>query len=254
MDTLREPKKSGHWFVWLGLVAVLVLGFGLAMRQSKGVGKSADDTDRSSAVQRRRDGEPVDAAPDFTGDARPSRGPEDAPVTVVEFTDYQCPFCARHYQLTYPRLFQEYGDRIQYVVRNFPIVQNHPHAAKAAEAAECAFVQGRFWQYHDRLFENSSGLDNESLERYARDLGLDSSRFDRCLDSGDKSAHRGSGSQGRSSVRGQGYTNVLHQRPDPDRRAALSGLQGVHRAGPRGGRGRMTLGRPSRSVANGPVS
>ncbi len=187
MDTLREPKKSGHWFVWLGLVAVLVLGFGLAMRQSKGVGKSADDTDRSSAVQRRRDGEPVDAAPDFTGDARPSRGPEDAPVTVVEFTDYQCPFCARHYQLTYPRLFQEYGDRIQYVVRNFPIVQNHPHAAKAAEAAECAFVQGRFWQYHDRLFENSSGLDNESLERYARDLGLDSSRFDRCLDSGEKS-------------------------------------------------------------------
>jgi protein-disulfide isomerase len=187
MDTLREPKKSRHWLVGLGLVAVLALGFGLATTLSKGVGISADETDRSTAVQPRRNREPVRAAPDFAGDARPSRGPQDAPVTVVEFTDYQCPFCARHYQLTYPRLLQEYGDRIQYVVRNFPIVQNHPHAAKVAEAAECAFDQGRFWQYHDRLFENSSGLDNESLKHYARALGLDSSRFDLCLDSGEKS-------------------------------------------------------------------
>ncbi len=187
LDMLRLPNKSGHWLVWVGLAAVLGLGVGLATKQPKTVDKSTDEPNPSTAAQGSRASEPAPADSDFAGPARPSRGPADASVTIVEFTDYQCPFCARHYQQTYPRILREYGERIRYVVRNFPIVQNHPHAAKAAEAAECAFDQGAFWPYHDRLFENSSALDSESLKRYALDLGLDSEQFERCLDSGVKS-------------------------------------------------------------------
>jgi protein-disulfide isomerase len=115
---------------------------------------------------------------------RPSRGPEGAKVTVVEFTDYECPFCKRHFNETYPALIAAYEGRIRYVVRNFPLAR-HPLAPKAAEAAECAHEQGRFWEYHDVLFRTEA-LDLESLKRHATGLGLDRSRFDQCLDSGAK--------------------------------------------------------------------
>lgn len=95
-------------------------------------------------------------------------------------------FCRRHFELTYPHLVREYGDRIRYIVRNFPIVQLHPAAAKVAEAAECAFDQDRFWEYHDRLFASESDLDSRSLKRHAADIGLDKTRFERCLDSSEK--------------------------------------------------------------------
>ena len=117
---------------------------------------------------------------------RPYRGPADAPVIVIEFTDYQCPFCARYFQQTYPTLLTEYGDRIRYVIRNFPITSIHPHAAKAAEAAECAADQDTFWEYHDVLFQRQASLDVTSLKHYATELGLDGDRFEACLDSGEK--------------------------------------------------------------------
>jgi protein-disulfide isomerase len=119
-------------------------------------------------------------------EGRPSQGPEDAAVTVVEFTDYQCPFCQRHASDTSPQLLSQNAGKMKYVVLNFPITSIHPYAHKAAEAAECAHDQGQFWEYHDLLFENQSALDVDSLKRYAVDLGMDSGAFNSCLDSGAK--------------------------------------------------------------------
>jgi protein-disulfide isomerase len=119
---------------------------------------------------------------------RPYLGPANAPVTFVEFTDYECPFCGRYFQETYPTLLAVYGDRIKFAIRNFPLMSIHPRAAKAAEAAECAADQDRFWEYHDMLFENQDALGVASLKQYATDLGLSRVRFAECLDSGEKAA------------------------------------------------------------------
>ncbi len=180
--------RKRYWLSLAGLGVAVVLGFGLATSQAKRGSDVRDEGDTPAPVDgRQKDGSARAVAASIVGVARPYRGPADAPVTIVEFTDYQCPFCARHFQQTYPLLLQNYGDRIKYIVRNFPIVQSHRHAMEAAEAAECAFDQGKFWEYHDRLFEGNSALDHENLKRYAEDVGLDTLRFSECLDSGRKS-------------------------------------------------------------------
>lgn len=136
-------------------------------------------------------GPPPPAAPavaDVAVAGRPALGPENAKVTVVEFTDYQCPFCKRYFDQTYRPLLDAYEGRIRYVVRNFPIESIHPFAQKAAEAAECAHDEGKFWKYHDLLFSNQDTLDAGSLKRYAAQVGLDRRRFGRCLDGGVKAS------------------------------------------------------------------
>ena len=119
-------------------------------------------------------------------DGRPYFGPENASVVMVEFTDYQCPFCARHFRETQPSILSEFEGRIKYVVFNYPLSSIHPFSQKAAEAAECAYDQGEFWEYHDTLFQNQQALDTVSLKQHASNLGLDSDAFDSCLDSGEK--------------------------------------------------------------------
>ena len=114
----------------------------------------------------------------------PSRGPENAPVTIIEYIDYQCPFCKRYAQETLPLIFATYGNEVRYVCRDFPIASLHPQAEKAAEAAMCAFDQGKFWEYRDMLFGNQSALDVTHLKAYAEVLGLDVSAFNQCVDSG----------------------------------------------------------------------
>jgi len=119
-----------------------------------------------------------------SADNDPFWGPEDAPVTIIEFSDFQCSFCQRHFDQTLPLLLDTYSDRVRYVYRDFPITTIHPQAFKAAEAAQCAFAQGQFWEYHDVLFQNQTALDVASLKKHATALGLDSGAFDECLDSG----------------------------------------------------------------------
>ncbi len=114
----------------------------------------------------------------------PAWGPEDAAVTIVEFGDFQCPYCGRFAHEALPALRSLYGDRVRYVYRDFPIVSIHEFAQKAAEAAQCAHEQGRFWQYHDLLFANQSALTVLDLKEYARQVEMDSEAFDECLDSG----------------------------------------------------------------------
>jgi protein-disulfide isomerase len=115
-------------------------------------------------------------------DDQPSKGPADAKVTVVEFTDYQCPSCAKTHPVL-EKLMAEYGDRVRFVVRDFPL-NMHPDARKAAEAAEAAREQGKYWDFTAILFRNQSALKPEQLKQYAQVLGLDRAKFDAALEDG----------------------------------------------------------------------
>ena len=110
------------------------------------------------------------------------RGPEDAVVTLVEFGDYQCPSCASM-QPIIDRLLKEFGDKARLVARDFPLRQ-HAYAIKAAEAAEAAREQGKYWEYTALLYGNQAALSIEDLKKYASQLGLDRQIFDQALDSG----------------------------------------------------------------------
>lgn len=111
-------------------------------------------------------------------------GAADAPVTVVEFTDYQCPFCKRFIQSTFPLLKRDFIDtgKVRWIVRDLPL-GFHPNANKAAQAAHCAGEQGKFWEMRDTLFRNNANLGIERLPGYAREIGLDVDAFDACLSS-----------------------------------------------------------------------
>jgi Na+:H+ antiporter, NhaA family len=114
------------------------------------------------------------------GDRDHVLGPDDAPVTLVEYGDYECFHC-RQVGLVIEKLRERFGDRIRYVYRHFPIRSTHPHAQRAAEAAEAAGAQGKFWEMHDLLFEHQGALDPAHLVEYADSLGLDMQRFERDL-------------------------------------------------------------------------
>jgi protein-disulfide isomerase len=111
---------------------------------------------------------------------RPSRGPARAPVEIIEFSDFQCPFCLKAHP-TVAQVLSTYGDRVRFVYRHYPL-PNHPSAWPAAEAAACAGEQGKFWEYHDRLFDNQSKLGAADLKQHAAALALDTAKFDACVD------------------------------------------------------------------------
>jgi protein-disulfide isomerase len=108
------------------------------------------------------------------------QGPADAAVTLLEYGDYECPFCGAAYPIV-KEAQSRMGDRLRFVFRNFPISTSHPHAERAAEAAEAAASQGRFWPMHDLLYENQKRLDDADLHDYAKQLGLDVDAFDHDL-------------------------------------------------------------------------
>ena len=114
------------------------------------------------------------------------KGKENAPVTMVEFSDYECPFCGRHFEQTYSQIIKEYVDtgKVKLVYRDFPL-DFHPNAQKAAEAAECAGEQNKYWEMHDKLFENQQALGINNLKQYAKEIGLNTDKFNNCLDSGE---------------------------------------------------------------------
>ena len=116
----------------------------------------------------------------------PSRGSADAPLVLVEFSDYECPFCIRHFTQTMPELEREYisTGKLRYVFMDFPIDQLHPAALKAHEAARCSGEQGKYWEMHNRLFTPAGSHGVDRLKALASELGVDRGRFDTCLDSG----------------------------------------------------------------------
>jgi protein-disulfide isomerase len=118
-------------------------------------------------------------------DGVPFLGSTDARVTLVEYSDFQCPFCARHSRQTLPTIVKEYVDagKVKYVFRDFPIASLHPRARKSHEAAHCAGEQGKYWDMHHRLFGDIRGQEAQQLKAHAQALGLDVQKFEQCVSS-----------------------------------------------------------------------
>ena len=110
-----------------------------------------------------------------------TKGSKNSPVTLIEYSDYECPYCARA-EATIKDVLDEYGSKIYFVYKDFPL-PFHNNAQKAAEASRCALEQNKYWEYHDALFKNQQSLDTNSLKTYAKSLGLDEAKFSECLDS-----------------------------------------------------------------------
>ncbi|MEK6865327.1 MAG: DsbA family protein [Thermoproteota archaeon] len=126
-------------------------------------------------------------------DDDPIRGNQDAPITIVEFSDFQCPFCARFQIQTLPLILEQYVEtgKVKFVYRDFPIQNSHPNAMPAAAASECAHEQDKYWEYHDALFENQGVWNNVEItsaitvfKEFATELDLNQEQFNSCLDSG----------------------------------------------------------------------
>ena len=126
----------------------------------------------------------VNAVVNIAGE--PVKGNKDARLTLIEFSEYQCPFCSRHVLNTYPQLDKDYiqTGKVKYVFRDLPLESIHKNAFKAGEAAHCAEEQGKFWPMHDRLFANQQALDAAKLPEHATAIGLDAKKFQACLDGG----------------------------------------------------------------------
>ena len=180
-----EFSKTTLWQIISGVLAVILVvsiftgGFGFGSSSNGGTGAVVVNPDSGN----------IPTGPiEVSADDDPVKGDEDAPVTIIEFSDFQCPFCQRFFEQTLPQIKTNYIDtgKVNIVYRDFPLDSLHPQARPAAIAAECADEQGKFWEMHDLLFEKQqewSGVGSTLFKQYAKDLGLDSSKFDSCLDS-----------------------------------------------------------------------
>jgi protein-disulfide isomerase len=117
----------------------------------------------------------------------PVRGAADAAVTIVEFSDFECPYC-KQASGTIAKVMEKYAGKVKLAYRDFPLEKIHPQARSAAEAAQCARAGGKFWEYHDALFVQSPKLAADDLKRYAKEIGLDVDKFDACVAGGAQSA------------------------------------------------------------------
>jgi len=171
MNHLDHVKVPGNLVTWLGVFLLLALpGLNLITLGSGGA-KTFRCLDES--------GSPV-----LTDS--PAQLKDCTPVTIVEFSDYQCPYCRRFASTVFPMLKRDYIDtgKVRYVFRDFPLAQIHPQAAKAHEGAHCAGEHNLYWEMHDVLFQKQKDLSIPSLKQYAQDMGLDTEAFGGCLDSG----------------------------------------------------------------------
>lgn len=164
----------------MGVFLAFFVGLVLGLRLS-GATESARVTDEQQpAVQDTADAPRYEVSVDDD----PSLGAADAPIVLIEFSDYQCPYCKKWHDEVLPRLLETYGDQILYVYRDFPLSGLHPSASAAAEAANCAGAQDAYWQYHDALFSNQYGFSKDAFLSYARDLNLDMEAFTDCIENG----------------------------------------------------------------------
>lgn len=122
---------------------------------------------------------------DVSADDDAVKGQKNAPVTIIEFSDFQCPYCQRFFIETMPQIESDYisTGKVKFIYRDFPL-QGHQYAQKAAEASECADEQGKYWEYNSKIFENQDDLSLNALKKLASALNLDTRKFDECLDSG----------------------------------------------------------------------
>ncbi len=184
----KKKFKLSKTMVWqivsgvlliLLIIAILTGGFGIKLFGNQVTGEAAAIPEEPAPAP--------EPAADMVAlaDDDSVKGDANAPVTIVEFVDYECPFCARFYAQTLGQIDTEYiqTGQVKLIVRDFPL-SFHARAQKAAEAAECAGEQGKYYEMHDQLFENGMGHGVETFKQYAEELGLDNETFNECLDSG----------------------------------------------------------------------
>jgi protein-disulfide isomerase len=181
--TSPSPGQKGgpNWALMAFVVAVAALVVsGVSWFQSR---EALDQL--QSARGAGGDGPGGNRAPVISLKGAPSLGASDAKVAFIEFSDYECPFCIRHFQQTMPRIVTNYvkTGRIRYVFRDWPVDQLHPESIRAHEAAHCAGEQNRYWELHQRLFGPAGSHSSERLLALARETGLDMAAFGACLDS-----------------------------------------------------------------------
>lgn len=163
------------------------------------------------------------------------KGDENAPVTIIEYSDYQCPYCARNYREVMPLIQSEYVDtgKVKFVMREFPLTSIHPNAMNASKAALCAGDQDRYWDMHNLLFENQRQLDAESLNTHAASLELNTDEFKRCMEdtASTRRVQADMASGARLGMRGTPGFYIGHTDPDnPDKvhlTVAIRGAQGI---------------------------
>ncbi|MGE5375734.1 MAG: DsbA family protein [Bacteroidota bacterium] len=179
--------KRSHFYAVLTVLAFAVgvlLGYvvwgyqpnGSQTQTAQAVNQPAGPTEAAAQAT----GEPKFVRYNIPTDGFPTLGPADAPITIVEFSDYQCPFCRRWHQEVYKQLLNAYPGKIRIVYRSLPLTSIHPDAQAAAEAAMCAGEQDAYWNYHDKLFSSDS-LDTQTFVQYAQDLSLNVEQFKSCI-------------------------------------------------------------------------
>lgn len=189
--TVRPPQKKVHWITIMLIILLGVVVFIVMVVRSLGV---VLEQQRSNVVAGAFTSARIDAGDGLKvegsqmqvhdGD-HPVLGSPNPQIQIVEFSDFECPFC----QAAHPVLrsmIQKHGDKVQLQYRHFPVASIHPRASFAAEASECARDQGKFWEYHDVLFQNQDRMEDDDLVRYAGSLGMDVVEFTRCYESQEK--------------------------------------------------------------------
>jgi protein-disulfide isomerase len=176
-ETVELKKESLYKFSIVALALLLTISIFTGGFSGKSTGEVVKE--KLPAMEN----DPIDMNQLIEDDS--VRGDKNAPVTIVEFSDYECPFCARFYADAYQQIKSVYIDtgKVKFVYRDFPL-SFHQNAKKAAEAAECAGEQGMYFEMHDKLFENGVSEGVDSYKKYAMEIGLDQEQFDSCLDSG----------------------------------------------------------------------
>lgn len=198
-DILTFEVKRSHFYavtVPLAFLLGLLIGYLSWGQDSATAQVAADSSGDTSAVSTQAVIQPQQEEPQTVAEQiealerydipitedDPFTGPEEAPITLIEFADYECPFCQRHFAEVYPRLLATYPDQIRFVYKDFPLTSIHPNALPAALAAQCAREQDAFWDFHDLLFSGQLAFGRASYEQYASQLSLDADQFAACLD------------------------------------------------------------------------
>ena len=189
MQETNNSKKLFSTGLMTGIAAVAVIGFlvmaGLYL-QEKNPSNTANLSDQIANDQEEDVNQPA-PTPSKTEiaitDSDHIRGNKNASVNIIEFSDFQCPYCSSFHK-TMQQVMKNYPDDVKWVYKHFPLDSIHPYARKAAEASECAAEQDKFWEYADKLFDNQSSINQNYFSKAAGEIGLNTNQFDKCLDSG----------------------------------------------------------------------
>jgi len=189
----KKPNKTIKWLLRMSVLQVLLLAFIAYQFAGGGLGETVSIQGAAVAEPPKAAEQPSAPTPQpapmvdmkTLADDDAVKGNPNAPVTIIEFSDFECSYCARFYSMTYKQLVEKYVDtgKVKVIYRDYPL-SFHPNAQNAAEAAECAGEQGKYYEMHDKLFEESTRGGKESFKLFAQDLGLDTEAFNTCLDSG----------------------------------------------------------------------